>query len=214
MRRFLLLSFLLLAPVAVLACAPPEPTPTLESAPTIEVAPPPPEFVPTLTPEEIRARDESRRLRSVVRALEDEIDVATRWCWPESEGERLREEAWQLEESAPDAADWVARERQLTELEGKLRPILREAETTCDDDRKTVRRRSARSPVDLTDASVSRVALGLVSAFAQHIPFGLVTGLLCGRYMVHLTIRRGLLWGLAAAALAAPLAAFVPFSGT
>lgn len=172
MRRFLLLSFLLLAPVAVLACAPPEPTPTLEPAPTPEVAPPRPEFVPTLTPEEIRARDESRRLRRVVRDLEDEIDVATRWCWPESEGERLREEAWQLEESAPDTADWVARERQLTELEGKLRPILREAETTRDDDRKTVRRRSARSPVDLTDASVLGSRLGWCPHLPNTFPLG------------------------------------------
>ncbi len=197
-----------------LGCAPPEPTPTLGPAPTPEVAPPPPDFEPTLTPEDARALAEIKRLRGVVRDIEDEINEVTRWCWPESAGERYQEEAWRLDEDSGDSDDLAVRERQLTELVGKLQPLLREAETVCDEDRETVRRLRGRGPtVDLADASVSLVALGFASAFAGQVIFGLATGGLCGRYMRNLTIRRGLPWGLVAAALVAPLVAFLSFPG-
>lgn len=171
---------LALALLLLVGCSSPTPTPTLGSAPTPEVAPPPPEFVPTLTPRESRARDEARRLDDVVDDLWEEIDKTARWCWPESRGERLQDEAWQLIRDMPDADDWATRERQLVQAEAELRPMLREAQS-CAVDRDTFRRRESRSPtVDLADPSLPGIAEGLVTAFAGQVLWGLATGAFTG----------------------------------
>ncbi len=208
-----MLRFLALALLLLVGCSSPTPTPTLGPAPTPEVAPPRPAFVPTLTPGEARARDEAYRLDDVVDDLRDEINEATRWCWPESRGERIQDEAGQLIYGGPDAGDWATRERQLIQAEAGLRPLLREAQS-CDVGRDSFRRREKRAPtVDFADLSLAGVAEGLLTALSGQVLWGLATGGICGRFMKRITIWRGLAWGLGAAGLAALPIALLPFPG-
>lgn len=175
----------------------PAPTPTLGPAPTPEVAPPPPEFVPTLTPRQAHARDETRNRWDEIRPLEKRMSIAADQCRGDK-AHLYEDEFDRLIAEARDEfdGDWVAHERRVSELEGKLQPIVERAEPLCEEE--AARRRRSR---------------GAPSTFAAHALYGLVIGGLCGRYMVGLTIRRGLLFGLVVSLATTALAAFVPFPG-
>ncbi|MCY4415616.1 MAG: hypothetical protein OXE87_04820 [Chloroflexi bacterium] len=171
--------------------------------------------MPTLSPAEAQVRSEGKELSRAVRDLEVEIYRVAERCWPEKKGLRLAEETRRLAEDTDRKfdGDWVVHRRDLTELEGKLRPILRELES-CEVDRETaIRRRLRSASVDLTDTTVLLATRGFVSAFSFYAVFGLITGGLCGRYMVGLTTWRGLFYGLVVTAQTAVVAAFVPFLG-